>query len=272
MFISANTDVYCVIGNPVRHSLSPLLHTFMFEKYGINAIYVAFEVINIDMSLKGIKALGIKGANITLPFKEKAFVLVDKCDEDTSFLESINTVKNAEGELIGYNTDYLGFMDMFKEHVDLSEKKSVAVVGAGGVAVSVIYALYKLGLKKVYVLNRTRERAKRLVRKFKKKLEIVDCNLDNREALSISDVIVNCTSVGLDGNGIPIDLSYVSKPIIIDVIYFDTPLVKKARQMGLLAVNGSDMFIYQAYYSFKIWTGVEFSKSEAKKLIKDLTV
>ncbi len=271
MFISADTEVYCILGNPVRHSLSPPLHTFMFEYYGINAVYVAFEVEDVKKAIEGIKALGIKGLNITVPFKERVFELVDEVDSDTAFLQAVNTVKNVDGRLFGFNTDYLGFMEMFEEYVKFySNSDKVVVVGAGGVALSVVYALYKLGIKEVYVLNRSLSRAEKLLEKFKGKLDVIVRPLNDKGTISSADIIINCTSVGLEGEDFPVELSWVRKPLIFDVIYFDTPLIKEARNMGLTAINGLDMFIGQAYHAFKIWTGIEFDRDAAKKLVEDL--
>ncbi len=271
MYIQADTDVYCIIGNPVKHSLSPILHTYMFEYYGVNAVYVAFEPENATKALDAIRALGIKGANVTIPFKNEAFRCVDETDDDTAFLEAVNTIKNENGKLYGFNTDYLGFKDMFEEYSKFySPEDNIVVVGAGGVAVSVIYALYKLGIDRVFLLNRSFERANRLKEKFKGKIEIVLGELYDKEIISKANIIINCTPVGLNSDDIPIELDWVFEPLIIDVIYFDTPLIKKAQQNGLTAVNGMDMFIGQAYYSFKIWTGIEFDKENAKILLGDI--
>ncbi|WP_022670461.1 shikimate dehydrogenase [Hippea alviniae] len=271
MYIQADTDVYCVIGNPIKHSLSPVLHTYMFEYYGVNAVYVAFEPESAAKSLDAIRALGIKGANITVPFKNEAFRHVDETDDDTAFLEAVNTIKNENGKLCGFNTDYLGFMDMFEEYSKFcSSEDNIVVVGAGGVAVSVVYAMYKLGVKRIYLLNRSFERANRLKEKFEGKVEIVLGELHDKDIISKADIIVNCTPVGLNSEDLSFELDWVFEPIIIDVIYFDTPLIKKAQQKGLTAVNGLDMFIGQAYYSFKIWTGIEFDKENAKMLLGDI--
>ncbi len=271
MFIAADTEVYCIIGNPVRHSLSPPLHTFMFEYYGINAVYVAFEVRDVEGAIEGVRAMGIKGLNITVPFKEKVFELVDEVDGDVAFLQAVNTVKNVDGRLLGFNTDYLGFMEMFGEYVKFySNSDKIVVVGAGGVALSVVYALYKLGIEEVYLLNRSLSRAKKLSERFIGKLNVIVRPLDDKDTIKSADIIINCTSLGLEGDGIPIELSWVKKPLIIDVIYFDTPLIKKARDMGLTAINGLDMFVGQAYHAFKIWTGIEFERDTAKKLVEDL--
>ncbi len=271
MYISADTQLYCVIGNPIKHSLSPQLHNYMFKHYRLNSVYVAFEVKDIEKAMIGLKALGVKGANITVPFKEDVFSLVDDVDENAQFLGSINTVKNIDGKLVGYNTDFLGFMEMFGKYVkDYCDNSTVIVLGAGGASISTVYALFRLGIKRVFVLNRNPERAKKLSVRFKDKLEVVASELYNRDVLSKADIVINCTPVGLNRVDVPIDLSWVKRPLIVDIIYFDTPLVKKARAIGLTAINGLDMFIGQAYHSFRVWTGIEFDKKIAKKLIKGL--
>ncbi len=271
MYIAADTDTYCVVGNPIKHSLSPTLHTYMFEFYGINAIYVAFEVQDISSAISGMRSLGIKGANVTIPFKEHVAKLVDELDENAKFLGSVNTIKNDDGKLIGYNTDFLGFMYMFDEYAKFcSDNDVIVILGAGGVAVSVVYALYKLGIKKVFVLNRNPVRAEKLAERFSGKLEVVAGSLNDKNVISNANVIINCTPVGLNGKDMPVDLSWISEPLIADVIYYDTPLIKSARDVGLTSINGLDMFIAQANYSFEIWTGIEFDMEMGKKLIEGL--
>ncbi|WP_035587016.1 shikimate dehydrogenase [Hippea jasoniae] len=272
MYITANTDIFCIFGNPVKHSLSPILHNFMFEYYGIDAVYVAFEVEDIKKALESVKALSIKGCNITLPFKEDAFRYVDEIgDDDTAFLESVNTVKNENGRLIGYNTDYLGFIDLFDEYAKFcSDSDTVVVLGAGGTAVSVLYGLYKLGIENIFLLNRTLQKAERLKEKFAGKLNIKVGLLDDA-IIKEADVLINTTSVGIDKESLPIKPAILKKDaIVVDVIYFDTPLVKEASKLGLAAINGMGMFVSQAFYAFKIWHGVEFDKIAAENLLKDI--
>ncbi len=267
--INSKTDVYGIIGNPIRHSLSPTLHTKMFELYSINAVYVAFEVNDIKSAVKGLRALNIKGVNVTVPYKEDIVGFMDEIDEDAKRLKAVNTVKNVSGKLIGYNTDYLGFTDMFKKGIKNHNVKNIVVVGAGGAARAVVYALYKMNIKSIYILNRTPKHAIELKDDFVRLIDIKISHLNDRKVLSAADVVINCTSVGLNNDETPVNVNFIDKAEIMDIIYKDSSLIKKAKSKGLNTINGVDMFISQAFYAFRIFTGVEFDKNAAYNSIKE---
>ncbi len=250
--IGAKTSVYGIIGKPISHSLSPKLHNAMFEKYNIDAIYVAFEVNNLKQAIEGIRSLGIKGINITLPFKNEALKLVENLEEETKIIGSINTIKNIDGELFGYNTDYLGFFETIK---DIDCTKNICILGAGGAASACIWAFYKKGVKKLNIYNRTFGNAHKLKERFGDLLHI---NIIDKKDIYQHDIIVNTTSVGLKENELVIDLNLLNKnTLLIDIIY-NSPLIKSAKSFGINGIDGNKMFIFQAYYAFKIWTGIEF--------------
>ncbi len=268
--INADTKVYGIIGNPIRHSLSPQLHSEMFKAYGINAIYTAFETKDIKSAIDGIRALDIKGVNVTVPYKEDVVQLVDKVDKQAMILKAINTIKNENGYLIGYNTDYLGFMYLLKKNMKENYiSKRIAVLGAGGAAKSIIFALSKLNVNSVFLLNRTRENALKTEEIFKNLIEIEVSDLNDKDVISSSDIIINCTSVGLKEGQIPIDINYVDKAVIIDIIYKDSLLIKRARSKNLRAINGMDMFVGQALYSFELFSGIKFDMNLAYKVLGD---
>ena len=266
--MNAKTDIYGIIGNPINKSFSPALHTKMFKKYHINAVYAPFESDNIKDALIGLKGLSIKGVNITLPYKEKAFSLIDQADEDAQILKSVNTIKNVNGKLYGYNTDFKGFMEALKNNFNYKEK-NITLIGAGGAARGVIYALYKLGIREINVMNRTISRAENLQKEFLDLIKINVCGLNAKKTVGDSDMIINATSVGLKNSNMPIDIKNVEKSDIIDIIYPDTELIKQAKLKGLRTMNGVEMFINQAFYSFKIWTGIEFDRKAALNVMKD---
>ncbi len=268
--INADTKVYGIIGNPIRHSLSPQLHSEMFKAYGINAIYTAFETKDIKSAIDGIRALDIKGVNVTVPYKEDVVQLVDKVDKQAQILKAINTIKNVNGYLTGYNTDYLGFMYLLKKNMKENyTSRRIAVLGAGGAAKSIIFALSKLNVNSVFLLNRTRENALKTKEIFKNLIEIEVSDLNDKDVISSSDIIINCTSVGLKEGETPIDMNYVDKAVVIDIIYKDSLLIKKARSKNLKAINGMDMFVGQALYSFELFSGIKFDMSLAYKILGD---
>ncbi len=269
--INADTAIYGVIGYPIRHSLSPKLHTAMFEIYSINAVYVAFETNNIKSAIEGIKALEIKGVNVTIPYKEDVIELIDEIDENANVLQAVNTIINSKGMLTGYNTDYLGFMYMFEKNIggrDLTSK-TITVLGAGGAAKSIIYALYKMGAKSLFLLNRSTQNALKTKEIFKDFLELNISDLEDRMILSASDVIINCTSVGLNSEKSPVNVNYIDKAVVMDIIYKDSQLIKKARSKNLKAINGIDMFVGQAFYSFELFSKIKFDMDAAYKLLRN---
>ncbi len=267
MFIDEQTKLYGIFGYPLGHTLSPVLHSFMFDNYSINAVYLSFETKDIKEAVKSIKTLHMKGVNITIPHKEKALEFVDSADDDAVKIKAINTIKNINGQLHGYNTDYLGFIYMIEKNIENYSSKKFTVLGAGGASKAVIYALYKLGVQNINVLNRTKTRALELKTIFHNMLDINISDLNNKKILQDTDVLINTTSIGLDKKRLPIDINYIDKTEVLDIIYIDSPLISKTKERGCKAINGMDMFIGQAFYSFKIWTGIEFDKNLAKTIL-----
>ncbi len=263
--LNSRTKLYGVIGSPIAHSISPKLHNGLFRYYGLNAVYLAFDVKDIAEAFHGIRGLGLGGVNITLPYKERTLGLVDKVDADAEAVGAVNTVKNNGGILYGYNTDVFGFEETLRRIDYLG--KEITVVGAGGAARAVIYALYKLGVKRVNLMNRTMDKAAKLREQFERIIEI-DCHrLDAAHVVGHTDVLINATSVGIDGISLPVDIAPMGKGWVVDIIYFDTPLVKKARSKRLDAINGMVMFVNQAIRSFEIWTGIKCSECLALSLL-----
>lgn len=259
--IGTQTDVYAIIGNPIKHSLSPKLHNSMFEKYSIDAVYVAFEVNNLKQALEGIRGLGIKGINITLPFKNEAIKFVDLLDQEAKIIGSINTIKNSNGNLFGFNTDYLGFFETIKD-VDCS--KTICILGAGGASSACIYALYKKGVKTLNIYNRTFKNAFKLKERFG---DLIDINIIEKKDVYKNEIIINTTSVSLSDNESVLDLSLLNKStLLIDIVY-NSAFIKQAKTFGINGKDGNTMFVYQAFYAFKIWTGIEFDINYAFEVV-----
>jgi shikimate dehydrogenase len=259
--IGAQTNVYAIIGKPIKHSLSPKLHNYMFAKYNIDAVYIAFEVNNLKQALEGIRGLGIKGVNITLPFKNEAVQFVDSLEYESKIIGSINTIKNSNGELFGFNTDYLGFFETIK---DIDCTKNICILGSGGASSACIYAFYKKGVKTLNIYNRTFKNAFKLKERFG---DLLTLNIIEKKDVYKNEIIVNTTSVSLSDNESVLDLNLLNKnTLLIDIVY-NSPLIKQAKAFGINGIDGNTMFVYQAYYAFKIWTGIEFDINYAFEVI-----
>lgn len=277
-----NTTIIGVIGHPIRHSLSPLMHNISFEELGLNYIYLPFDVptSNIKDALKGMLALGIKGFNVTLPHKEKIIDFLNEVSEEASVVGSVNTIVNESGKLHGYNTDVAGILECLNPHKDELTDQTVTVIGAGGASRSVIYTLirhYKVG--KINILNRTEQKAETLKEYFKAKMlyenikayELVPPDLV--DVFKDSKLIVNTTSVGMspeeDDAATTRADSFTKEQIVFDVVY--TPLQTKflslAESQGATVINGLKMFVEQGAKSFELWTGEEMPR---KKIYKTL--
>lgn len=282
MYLNGETLVYGIIGYPVKHSKSPTFQTAAFQKLGINAVYVPFNVKPEDLqkAIDGIRALSIKGVNVTVPHKEEVIKYVNEISEEVKYIGAANTIENIDGYLKAYNTDAYGFIRGLKELLQQVNKQipelSFLVLGAGGASRAIIYGLVKEGAKKIYLANRTLEKAEKIISDFKPlnrfleeivepvKLHEVENYLDK------VNVIVNTTSVGLHPEDKPLfDYEKIMKKhIIVDIIYKKTPLIKKAEEKGCLWQDGLPMLLYQGAKSFEIWTKKEAPIDVMKKILE----
>jgi len=244
---------YLVIGNPIGHSLSPKLHNFWFKKNNINAIYDKKKIEKSDLKniILEIKEEKISGINVTVPFKKVIIPFLDKLSPEAEDTQSVNTVYLKDGKTIGHNTDIVGFELAIKYSKYNLTNKKIFVLGAGGVASSIIYSLRKMKVSKITLSNRTKEKAENLKNLFKD-IEIVDWG----ETINF-DMIINATSIGLKNeDGINLDYStFGPNKFFYDVIYNprETIFLKRAKLLGNKTENGKMMFIYQAQQAFTIW-------------------
>jgi len=269
MKINASTDVYCIIGNPVRHSFSPFIHNAAFKKLKINAVYVAFEVKNLKEAIRGIKSLGIKGASVTIPFKTEIIEYVDEISDIANLIGAVNTIINTGEKLLADNTDAFGFYQALKNYTQISDKK-VAIFGSGGSARAGIFSLfYYDNPMRVYLVARnvnTREKLKKeIVRSFNrfgKSVENKIFCLGFEEWGKIKDevdILVNTTPVGMTPD---INSSILTKEgmpqnkIVMDIVYnpFYTTFLKIAKEKECRIIHGMDMLILQAAKQFELWT------------------
>ena len=248
---------YLVIGDPIEHSLSPILHNYWIRKNNITAIYEKKKLSEegLESLIYKIKEKKLHGINVTVPFKKSIIPYLDHLSYESESTQSVNTVYLKENKIIGHNTDIFGFENSFKNsNLDLTKKK-VLILGAGGVVPSIIFALIKMKVSDIIVSNRTREKAENLKDLFKK-IKIVDWG----EVPSF-DIIINATSVGLKKNDeINLNLLNVGKnKFFYDVIYNpdETNFLKIGKKLGNRTKNGKLMFIYQALSAFNKWHGIE---------------
>jgi len=249
-----------IIGNPIKHSLSPVLHNYWFNKYGLDATYSIIESEDKDLKniINKIRNRELTGINVTLPFKQKIINQTDKIINDAELTGSVNTVLLENNKIIGENTDVFGLQAAYLKEIDNCSSKNTLVIGAGGVSPSIILSLQKSGVKKISVTNRTNEKCIFLKKKFKH-LNILPWNSLEDEIQNF-DIIINATSLGLkNGDDFNFNFSGTKNNIIyIDTIYnpLETKTYKFLKDEGKKVFNGLDMFIYQGQKSFYLWNKI----------------
>ncbi len=260
---------YLVIGNPISHSLSPKLHNYWLKQNNIDAIYdkIKLEEDGIKKIVQDIKTQKIAGCNVTVPFKKKIIPFLDTLSFEAEKTQSVNTIIFEKGNLIGHNTDIVGFNKAIKAlNFDMKDKK-ILILGAGGVVPSIIYALKGMDVMEITISNRTKQKAENLKILFK------NLNVIEWGNLSEFDVVINATSLGLNNEKINLNFSNAGKgKLFYDVIYnpFETTFLKEAKELGNKTENGGAMFIYQASEAFKLWHGIEPEVNfETLKLLKN---
>ncbi len=250
-----------IIGNPIKHSLSPILHNYWFSKYGIDADYSVIEATDKDLPeiIDKIKNGKYVGINVTLPFKQKIINYIDKIVNDAELTGSVNTVLlDDDKTVLGENTDVFGLQAAYLKEIDNSLNKKVLIIGAGGVSPSVVLSIQKSGIKNISITNRTNEKCIFLKKKFNF-LNIIPWK-DLESETNNFDIIINATSLGLkNGQDFNINFSNTKKEVIyIDTIYnpLETKTYKHLKDEGKRVFNGLDMFIYQGQKSFYLWNKI----------------
>ncbi len=248
---------YLVIGNPIDHSLSPKLHNYWFEKNNINANYSKRKIIKSEIQkvITEIRDNKLDGINVTVPFKNEVIPFLDILSEESKITQSVNTIYIHNKKLVGHNTDIKGFELSLNETQFNLQNKKVFILGAGGVVPSIIYALEKLGVSKIIVSNRTKQKAENL-KKYFSNITVVDWG-DQPEF----DMIINATSLGLDKeDDIGLNFSNINnEKLFYDVIYNpkETNFLRTGKSLGCKVSNGKMMFIYQALEAFKLWHKIQ---------------
>ncbi len=246
---------YALFGNPVGHSLSPLMHNAAFGALGVRAFYEAHCVENLDLSVRMIRERPLAGVSVTLPVKGAIMGFLDEVDESAGAIGAVNTIKNEDGRLCGSNTDWSGLIAAMQECFPL-KGKTIAVLGAGGAARAAVYGILKKGGIPI-VFNRSRDRAESLARWFACEARPL-ANLDTVEA----EVLINTTPVGMSpsADDTPVDRRHLPRfRWVVDTIYnpLETRLLREARAAGCGVVTGLTMFVLQGAEQIRIWTGLE---------------
>lgn len=273
--ITGYTGLYGIVANPIKHSASPMMHNTAFQELKMNDVYLAFEVEKKELSnfVTAVITLGIKGFNVSMPYKVEIMQYLDELTPAASLCKAVNTVLNKEGRLIGHITDGVGFMQACYDNGWDSRGKKITILGAGGAATAIIVQAALDGVKEIVVYNRS---DKPYIQELNKQLEshIVLKSLADKESLKedIKDsyMLVNTTNVGMAPNiddCILPDESYLSEGLkVVDIIYNPkmTKLLEMAKNKGLEYSNGQGMIVYQGAESFHFWTGKQMPIKEVK--------
>ncbi|MCI1930854.1 MAG: shikimate dehydrogenase [Clostridia bacterium] len=276
---NGHTDVYGIIGNPIEHSFSPILQNTVASAMSENASYLPFRVDNdnVEAAIKGAYALGIRGLNITVPYKKTVMNYLCDIDDTAKTIGAVNTLKWTENGYVGYNTDILGFGKSCDINGIRIKDKKVMLLGAGGAANAVSILTANRDAEKIIIVNRTKEKAEKLKKLvlstgYSGEIKVIGySDIKNNAA----DILINATSVGMgkDRDNSPLD-GYVDTDFLnnvsycIDVIYipWETKFLRYAKECGCKTVNGFDMLIFQGIASFEIWHERHIENSTAKEL------
>ncbi len=255
------TKNFIIIGNPVSHSLSPILHNYWFKKYKIDAKYSLFNADEKDLKevAKKIRNKEINGANVTLPFKQKIIPYLDQLINDAKLTSSVNTIfLDENNSIIGENTDVFGIQAAYLKEINNIEKKNALVIGAGGVSSSIVFSLKKSNVKNISIINRTHDKSLFLKKRYNFLNVLQWKNL--KKEINNFDIIINATSLGLkDGYNFDFDFDNVKNDLIfIDTIYnpLETKTLKFLKNNKIKTFNGLEMFIYQGQKSFYLWNKI----------------
>ena len=268
--LTTKTTLYVLLGNPLGHSISPPMHNLAFEKLSMDSYYFPVEVTEEDLGtvFKGLSKMNVRGLNVTIPHKIGIMAFLDELDPIAATIGAVNTIRMENGHSKGFNTDGEGFIQSFEEETGSQVKgKRFFIIGAGGAARSISMTLAFRGAEKLYLCNRTEEKADSLAAEINTKIracaEAVKYEkAAQKKALSHCDVLINSTSIGMHPNVdvLPVEESLLrSELIVADIVYNprETKLLKVAKAKGCPTLPGLGMLIYQGAAAFTLWTGIE---------------
>lgn len=263
--LDSQTVLHGVFGDPIKHSKSPIMHNRAFRELGLNAAYVAFHVGpgKLKAAVEGIRALQFRGVNVTIPHKVEVMEYLDEIDEHARVIGAVNTIVNDNGRLKGYNTDGIGYVRSLQEEAGFRVRgKRVLMLGAGGAARGVAYALAREGASAMWIANRTVDKAEQLASTVSGMTRSSGIGYEQIADIRVEvDLIVHNTSVGMHPNvdEVLIDTSWFHEGLTVsDLVYnpLETRLLREAKARGAQTHGGLGMFIYQGAYAFEYWTGL----------------
>jgi shikimate dehydrogenase len=279
-FITPRTKVLCIIGNPIEHSMSPLMHNAAINDLNLDYIYLAFNVLpnNLKLAVKGIRAFKFIGINVTLPFKQKIMKYLDEIDPIARRIGAINTIKNNDGYLTGKNTDAEGGLRAIKNAGYTISGKKILLLGAGGAACALAFKMAE-EVNKIIILNRDLKRALKLSNNIRKyvRINVAAKKLNDdvlKEECIKADIIINSTPIGMypnvDESPIPVE-SLHEDLIVFDIVYnpIETKLISDAKQKGCKTLGGLDMLVNQGALAFEWWTNKKPNTSLMKTRITE---
>jgi shikimate dehydrogenase len=262
--ISAKTRICALIGNPVEHSFSPLIHNAAFRSKKINFRYISFKIENLKPAIPVLKSIGLKGFSITIPHKVEIMKYLDKLDKTAKEIGAVNTVVSRNKKLIGYNTDCEGAINALKKKTRI-KGKNVVIIGAGGAARAIGYGIKK-ECGEIIVINRTLSKAKALARSFNCKAG----QLSDIDKLDY-DILINTTSVGMwpKVNECPVSTKNIKNKVVMDIIFnpVKTKLLREVEKNNCKIISGIEMFLNQAALQFEIWTGKKAPINVMRKVV-----
>jgi len=283
MEISGKTKICALIGDPVEHSMSPVMHNTAYKELGLDYVYIPFRVKpeGLEPAVAGLRALNVRGFNVTIPHKVSVIPWLDGLDPLAEKIGAVNTVVNTDGELRGYNTDAEGFLQALLEHGIKPKGKRIAVLGAGGASRAITYIMVGKGAR-VTILNRQQELdwaedIAQLIRKdLGKEVKVYELG-QLAGAIENVDILVNATSVGMSpaAEESPVPAHLLNKiPAVFDIVYnpMETRLLREAKAAGARVIGGVDMLVWQGALAFEKWTGqkapLDLMRGEAVKMLE----
>tara|TARA_B100000315_G_C14593015_1_gene596994 strand:- start:7242 stop:8117 length:876 start_codon:yes stop_codon:yes gene_type:complete len=282
---SAKTKVCGLIGDPVEHSMSPVMHNAAFRELGLDYLYVPFRVKKeeIGKAIDGMRALNLRGLNITIPHKVAVIPLLDELDPLAEKIGAVNTIVNNDGVLRGYNTDASGLLQSMWTNGIEPRDKNIVIIGAGGASRAVTFILADkkarlVILNRIQELDWAKELANRITQTFRQKIEALELTRENlAKVLNKADILLNATNAGMSPNTeeTPVDADLLRPELVVyDIVYnpSKTRLLREAEMINAKTIGGLDMLTWQGALAFQMWTGrkapVELMKREAAKLLE----
>jgi len=263
--LNARTVLFGLFGDPVSHSLSPVMHNRAMQVMGINGIYLAFGVKRLENAVEGLRALNMKGASVTIPYKTAVMPYLDDIDELAERIGAVNTICNDRGRLVGYNTDCEAALNVLSEKADINGKK-IAIIGAGGAAQAIGYGIVQAGGRTI-IYNRSKERGAALAARLGTESRPLD-EFGKKDY----DILINATPVGMwpDVERMPVpDSAIRAGAVVMDTVYnpVRTRLLKAAESHRAIPIDGVAMFVRQGARQFKLWTGMDAPVAEMRSMV-----